>query len=191
MLRQSFALPFFIEVFEMSEASTQIESLLSPIPDACKDLRLNLQTVLRGTTADASTTWSAAVASAYFCRNKVLAEALRSDAGENLSADDLADAQAAAALMGMTTVYYRSRHLIGKESYQAMRPSLRMNRMMSPASRTKYEACALACAALGGCEDCLKSHEANLLKHGFTEENVHDLIRVASIVHGVCISLAM
>jgi alkyl hydroperoxide reductase subunit D len=173
----------------MSDVASQVETLLAGLPDACKDLRLNLQTVLRGTTVDASTTYSAAVAAAYFVRNKALAEAIRADAAANLSDDDVADAQAAAALMGMTTVYYRTRHLIGKESYKTMRPSLRMNRMMSPASRTKYEACALACAALGGCEDCLKSHEANLLKHGFSEENVHDLVRIASIVNGVAIAL--
>lgn len=174
----------------MSDVSSQVESLLSSIPDVCKDLRLNLQTVLRGTSLDAATTLSAAVASAYFCRRTDLAVALRADAAGNLTNDDVADAQAAAALMGMTTVYYRTRHLIGKESYLSMRPSLRMNRMMSPASRTKYEACALACAALGGCEDCLKSHEANLLKHGFSEENVHDLIRIAAIINGVCIALS-
>jgi alkyl hydroperoxide reductase subunit D len=174
----------------MSDGGSQVESLLANLPDACKDLRLNLQTILRGTSVDAATTLSAAVSSAYFCRRPDLAVAIRTDAGASLTDDDVADAQAAAALMGMTTVYYRTRHLLEKETYKAMRPSLRMNRMMSPASRTKYEACALSCAALGGCEDCLKSHEANLLKHGLSEENVHDLVRIASVINGVCIALA-
>lgn len=173
----------------MSDGTTQIETLLANLPDACKDVRLNLQTILRGTSCDAATTLSAAIAAAYFCGDRRLAEALTADAGEKITADDLADAQAAASLMGMTTVYYRTRHLLGKESYKQMRPSLRMNRMLSPASRIKYEACALACAALGGCEDCLRSHEENLLKHGLSEDNCHDLIRIAAIVHSVHVGL--
>lgn len=175
----------------MSDAPSRVESLLANLPDACKDLRLNLQTILRGTTLDASAAQTAMIAAAYFCRRADLALALRADAAANVSDDDVADAQAAAALMGMTTVYYRTKHLIGKPSYSSMRPSLRMNRMMSPASRTKYEACALTCAALGGCEDCLKSHEAKLLEAGLTEENVHDLIRIASIINGVTIALTV
>jgi len=174
----------------MSDAPSQVESLLAGLPDVCKDLRLNLQAILRGTSLDASTAQTAMIACAYFCRHTTLAEALRADAAATVTDDDLADAQAAAALMGMTTVYYRTKHLIGKPSYAAMRPSLRMNRMLSPASRIKYEACALACAALGGCEDCLKSHEAKLLEAGLTEENVHDVIRIASIVNGVTVALA-
>lgn len=33
----------------MSDGSTQIEALLADLPDACKDVRLNLQSILRGT----------------------------------------------------------------------------------------------------------------------------------------------
>jgi alkyl hydroperoxide reductase subunit D len=174
----------------MSAAGTTLDALLEPLPEACKDLRLNLQTLLRGTNVDAAITKVVALSAAYFVGDVRLAEAIRSEAGEELSNDDLADAQAAAALMGMTTVYYRTRHLIGKPSYQQMRPSLRMNRMMSPGSRLKYESCAFACAALGGCEDCLKSHEAKLLETGSSEAYVHDLLRIAAVVHGVHIALA-
>jgi alkyl hydroperoxide reductase subunit D len=175
----------------MSEATSSIEALLANLPDACKDLRLNLQTILRGTSCDPATTLSAAIAGAYFVGDRRLADALIVDAGDKITADDVADAQAAASLMGMTTVYYRTRHLLNKESYQQMRPSLRMNRMLSPASRIRYEACALTCAALGGCEDCLRSHEENLLKHGLTEENCHDLFRIAAIIHSVHIGLTI
>lgn len=167
-----------------------LSDLLEPLPDACKDLRLNLQTVLRGSNVDGATTRIVALSAAYFCGEHRLAEALLAEPGEPLTDDDLADAQAAAALMGMTTIYYRARHLIGKPVYEEMRPSLRMNRMLTPGSRIKYESCALACAALGGCEACLKSHEAKLLETGATEAYVHDLLRIASVVHGVCVALS-
>jgi lipoyl-dependent peroxiredoxin subunit D len=175
----------------MSESTSQIDALLANLPDACKDVRLNLQTILRGTSLDAATTLSAAISGAYFCGDRRLAEALAADGASTITADDLADAQAAAALMGMTTVYYRTRHLLNKDSYKQMRPSMRMNRMLSPASRIKYEACALTCAALGGCEDCLRSHEEQLLKHGLTEDNCHDLIRIAAIINSVHVGLTI
>lgn len=173
----------------MSTGESQVEALLSGLPDHCKDLRLNLTSVLRGTSVDAATTAGSAYAAALFVGNRALADAIRADAGSHLSDDDVADAQAAASLMGMTTVYYKARDLLKKESYAQMRPSLRMNRMLSPASRQRYESFALVCAAIAGCETCLKSHEEKLLGTGLMESNVHDLLRIAAIVHGASVAL--
>src|SRR5437773_2542655 len=112
----------------MSAEASPLETLLSGLPEACKDLRLNLQSILRGTSVAADVTRCATLAAAYFCGDAVLAEALRADAAGVLTDDDVADARAAAALMGMTTVYYRTRKLLAKPTYDQMRPSLRMNR---------------------------------------------------------------
>jgi hypothetical protein len=42
------------------------------------------------------------------------------------------DAAAAAALMSMTNIYYRFRHMIGKPSYSENPARLRMNRLAKP-----------------------------------------------------------
>jgi len=114
------------------------------------------------------------------------------DAGELLNNDDIGDAQAAASLMGMNTVYYRSKHMLKKESYQHRRPSLRMNRMANPpGGKAQFELCAMACAALAGCEACINAHEESLLKAGLTEDHVHEAIRIAAVVNGSAIALRL
>jgi alkyl hydroperoxide reductase subunit D len=167
-----------------------LERLLGALPDWCKDARLNLTSVLRGTSLSANQTWAVALTSAYFLRSPEIVEAIRADGGANLTAADLEDAEAAAAVMGMNTVYYRFRHLIGNPVYQQMKAGLRMNRMANPAtSKVQFELCALACAALAGCEMCLKAHEETLRKQQVSESQVHDAVRIAASVNGAVVAL--
>jgi alkyl hydroperoxide reductase subunit D len=171
---------------------SSLETLSATLPECCKDLRINLAAVLRGSSLSPARAWSVALASAYFSRVPALSDALLADGQGELSPADIDDARAAAALMGMTTVYYRFRHLVGKPVYSQLRANLRMNRMSSPAtSKAQFELCALACAALAGCEVCLKSHEAGLVKDGVTEEQVHDAVRIASAVAGFAVALGV
>jgi lipoyl-dependent peroxiredoxin subunit D len=168
----------------------KLERLLDALPEWLKDARLNLTSVLRGTTLPVNQTWAVALTAAIFQRSPALAAALRADGANVLSAADVEDAQAAAALMGMNTVYYRFRHLIGKPVYSQLKPGLRMNRMANPGtSKTQFERCALACAALAGCEVCLKAHEDVLLKNQGTEAEVHEIVRVAAAVNGAAVAL--
>ncbi len=170
---------------------TSLETLSATIPDSCKDLRMNLSAVLRQCSLSPAQTRAVALTSAYFCRLPELAQALLADGQQELSAADIEDAKAAAALMGMTTVYYRFRHLIGKPGYGQMRANLRMNRMAAPANKVQFELCAMACAALAGCESCIRAHDASLTKEGVTEEQIHDAVRVAAIVAGYGVALGM
>ena len=167
-----------------------LEDLAGTLPDSGRDLRLNLQSVLQNSSLTAAQTWSVALTSAWFVGQKELAEALVASA-PGLSPTDIDDAKAAAALMGMTTVYYRFRHLVRKESYSQKRPGLRMNRMAQPlTSREQFELCAMACAALAGCETCIGSHEESLLKANVSEDQIHDVVRIASAVNGFAVALA-
>ena len=170
---------------------TSLESLSATLPDSCKDLRLNLSAVLRQCSLTPTQARAVALTSSYFCRLPELAQALLADGQQELSAADVEDAQGAAALMGMTTVYYRFRHLIGKPSYGQMRANLRMNRMAAPANKVQFELCAMGCAALAGCESCLRAHDASLTKEGVTEEQIHDAVRIASVVSGYGVALGV
>ncbi|MFM8985141.1 MAG: carboxymuconolactone decarboxylase family protein, partial [Planctomycetia bacterium] len=103
----------------------------------------------------------------------------------------ISDAVAAAGLMAMNTVYYRFRHMLGKESYEARSPRLRMSRMAQPAtSKADFELMSLACAALAGCELCIKNHEASLVHLGVGEEACHDAVRIAAVVNAAACGLA-
>lgn len=167
-----------------------VDALRETLPDAAKDLKLNLSSVLTGETLSKDQTWGVALAAAYFVRQPKLRDAILEDAKTIVSEAVLEDAKAAAVLMGMNTVYYRFRHLIGKESY-AQRPArLRMQRMMSVlTNRTDFELFSLACAVLAGCEMCIKAHEAAILKGGLSEEHAHDAVRIAATIQGVAIAL--
>ncbi|MCA9245936.1 MAG: carboxymuconolactone decarboxylase family protein [Planctomycetales bacterium] len=163
-----------------------VDALRATLPESTKDLRLNLSSVLGGEVLSAEQTWSVALTAAYFLRSVALRDAVLADAREKIGEGGVADAQAAAAIMAMNTVLYRSRHMIGKESYHHRRVGLRMNRMAAPAtSKAQFELCSLACAALAGCEACLKSHEESVLKAGLSEEHVHEALRIAAVLNGV------
>lgn len=165
--------------------------LLDSLPEGAKDLRLNLPRTLEGETLSPRQAWSVALASAYFARCPELRDALLADGAAILTPEDIDDAQASAALMGMNTVYYRFRHMAGKESHHQRRANLRMARMATPAvSKAQFELCSIACAALAGCEACIQSHEASILKEGLSEDHVHDAVRIAAVVHGVAVALA-
>ncbi|RUL85299.1 alkyl hydroperoxide reductase [Tautonia sociabilis] len=165
----------------MSALDTLKESLV----DDTKDLRLNLGNVLSSGSLDARQRYSVALTSALFLNDEELAGAIREDGKEHLDDSAVADAKAAAAIMAMNTVYYRFRHMIGKESYAQRQAGLRMGRMARPATdKATFELASIACAALAGCEMCLKAHEAGLIKEGVSEEQVHDAVRIAAVVRG-------
>jgi alkyl hydroperoxide reductase subunit D len=92
--------------------------------------------------------------------------------------------------MAMNNVYYRGRHLIGKESYDKKPARLRMNRIAKPAStRVDFELFCIAASAINGCGVCLAAHEHTVLEGGLTEDHVHDALRVAAVVNGVAVAL--
>ncbi|MFA9478734.1 carboxymuconolactone decarboxylase family protein [Phycisphaerales bacterium AB-hyl4] len=169
-----------------------IDALRDKLPDLAKDLRLNLQSVLRPEKLTQSQVWGTALASAYFVRCEELSDALLADAkAADVGEDVIEDAKAAAALMAMNTTYYRFRHLIESEAYK-MPARLRMSRMAQPAtSKVDFELFAMACAALSGCQMCVNAHEASIKKHGLSEEHVHDSVRIASVINGVATALSL
>ncbi len=169
---------------------TTLEALREALPDAAKDLRLNLQSVLRSELLTPDQTWGIALTSAYFLKDDTLRAAILHEVQQaGVSEAVVDDAKAAAALMGMNTIYYRFRHMVGKEPYAQLPARLRMQRMATPASdKATFELFSMACAVLAGCELCVRSHEASILKHGLTPEHVHESVRIAAVLAGVAIA---
>jgi alkyl hydroperoxide reductase subunit D len=171
---------------------SEIEKLREQIPDAARDIRLNLQTVFQSTTLTPAQTWGAALASAIATRNGDLARAVFVEAQGNVDANVIEDARAAAALMAMNNVYYRFRHLIGKESYSTKPARLRMNWIGKPMSnKTDFELFCLAVSAINGCETCVRSHEQVVTAGGVSEDQVHDAVRIAATIQAAAVSLEM
>jgi alkyl hydroperoxide reductase subunit D len=169
-----------------------VDALRDTLPEVAKDIKLNLQAVLGGGTLTPAQRWGVAVASAAAARNTLLRDAVIEDARREVPEAVIEDGLAAAALMSMNNVYYRFRHMVGKPSYGEKPARLRMNRLVKPAtSKTDFELFSLAVSAINGCETCVRSHEAVVVEGGLSEDQVHDAIRLAAVIHAAAVSLEL
>ena len=169
-----------------------VEELRTAIPEAAKDIKLNLQSVLQPGALSPAQRWGVAIASAVATRNERLRDAILHDARADVGAEVIDDALAAAALMAMNNVYYRFRHMIGKESYSQMPARLRMQRIAKPAaSKVDFELFCLAVSAINGCEMCIRSHEDVVIKGGLSEDQVHDAVRIAATVNAAAVAIEL
>jgi len=111
------------------------------------------------------------------------AEAKRADASD----EEIHEAREIAAVMGIANNYYRFRHFAKKEAYQ--KPAgFRMSLMAKPTvGKHAMEAMALAVSIINGCETCVEGHEKSVLEHGGTEDQIHDLARLASTINGLTV----
>lgn len=181
-----------LEEWLMSQVTMpQIDALRETFGESAKDMKLNLGNIASSDYLDADQIWGVALAGAYFVGEPKLLAALVADAKSAGVTDALFDdAKAAAVLMGMNTIYYRFRHLVGKESYAKKPARLRMTYMAKPkTNKATYELMSMAIAVLAGCEMCMKTHEASILQQGLTEEHVHDAVRIAAVLQGSAVAL--
>lgn len=168
-----------------------IENLRSRIPDAARDLSLNLASVLGGESAlSAAQRWGVAVASAIASREPALRDAVIQDARAAVPESVIEDAVAAAALMGMNNVLYRFRHYLADKGYDAHPARLRMQRLVRPAGpKVDFELLCLAVSAIHGCERCVVAHERTVIEGGLRPEHVFEAIRIAAAIHGAAVAI--
>jgi alkyl hydroperoxide reductase subunit D len=177
----------------MSIPTPMLDALRDTLPDELKDIRLNVGAVLTGENLEPAQAVGVAIAAARFVRCEPLTQALEADLRAALgdaATAVISDAVAAAGLMAMNTVYYRFRHMLAKESYEARSPRLRMSRMAQPATtKLDFELMSLGCAALAGCELCIKNHETSLVHLGASEDACHDAVRIAAVINAAACGL--
>jgi alkyl hydroperoxide reductase subunit D len=162
-----------------------IESLKAAIPEYAKDIRLNLGSLAIDATLSVQQRAGTFVASALASRNAVVTRAIVAEFGPALSAEALAAAKAAAAVMAMNNVYYRFTHLVGGD-YPNMPARLRMNVIGKPGvEKADFELWSLAVSAVNGCGMCMESHEKVVRHGGISQEQVQTAVRIASVVHAV------
>ncbi len=167
-----------------------MDTLLASLPEHVKDLKLNLQSVLGETSLSPAQQWGTALACAAASRQSGLLTAIEVETRARVGDAVAEDALAAAALLGMNNIFYRFRHMIGREDYERIPARLRMNRLARPAtSKLDFELFALAVSAINGCEACVKAHEKTVVDGGLSEQQVVDAIRIAATLHGVAVAL--
>jgi alkyl hydroperoxide reductase subunit D len=162
-----------------------IESLKSRIPEYAKDIKLNLGSLATDPTLSPQQLAGTFVASALASRNAEVTQAILAEFAPKLSAEALAAAKSAAAIMGMNNVYYRFVHMVGGD-YANMPAKLRMSVIGRPGvDKVDFELWSLAVSAVNGCGMCVEAHEKVVRHGGLSQEQVQTAVRIAAVVHAV------
>ena len=167
-----------------------LEQLKASLPEYAKDLKLNLGSVMTTSDLSEQQIWGAALASAIASRNTAVTATIEGETRGRLSETALRAAKAAAAIMGMNNVYYRFTHLASNKEYRSMPARLRMNALANPGvEKLDFELWSLAVSAVNGCGMCIEAHGREVLAKGASKQAVQDVVRVASVIHAVAVTL--
>jgi alkyl hydroperoxide reductase subunit D len=171
--------------------TTSIERLKDRLPGYARDLRLNLGLIEAAAALTPQQAWGTAVCAAHTSRNAEVTAAIEEAAAPHLTPAALDAARGAASIMGMNNVYYRFLHMMGDDSVYAEMPArLRMQIIGKPGvDALDFELWCLAASAITGCARCVRAHETSVRDKGGTKEHVHEAVRIASVVHGVALTL--
>ena len=130
------------------------------------------------------------LATSLAARNAKLVAAVAEEAAQHLTPEAIGAAKAAAAIMAMNNIYYRFTHLAADPDYARMPARLRMNVIANPGvDRIDFELWSLAVSAINGCGMCLEAHEREVAAKGIGKEAVQDVVRIASVLHAVAVTL--
>lgn len=162
-----------------------VDALKSALPEYAKDLKLNLDSIVRSTILTEEQLWGTLLSCAAATRNgEVLAE-IGAAAADILSAEAYQAALGAAAIMGMNNVFYRGRGFL-EGSYDDLRPGLRMNILANPGvDKISFELWSFAVSSINGCSHCMVAHEHTLREAGMDREPIFEALKAAAIVSGV------
>lgn len=161
----------------------KIKAGLAAVPSTYKDARMTLESALASPVLGPELAITAAYATAVSLGAQHLARIL----GEGLSTGQKEQAEVAAAVMGMTNVYYSFLDTADLPGVRGMPAQIRMASygVQAAIDKRNFEACALAVSMAGKCKPCIVSHVEELKKLQFSDEQFRDLARVAAGVNAV------
>lgn len=89
------------------------------------------------------------------------------------------------AFIKMLNTYYKFKHFINNDA-EYKQAGLRMNAMAkSNLTKSDFEMLAFAHSLVNGCEFCVKAHEHELRQLGFSADQIHDVVRLVSILSAI------
>jgi alkyl hydroperoxide reductase subunit D len=162
-----------------------LDTLRDALPAYAKDISLNLGSLASETVLNDQQKWGAFVASAHAVGEPAVIRAIEAAADAAGHSDEAKTAaKAAAAIMGMNNVYYRSLHLLSNGEYKTLPARLRMNVLANPGvAKVDFELWSAAVSAVNGCGMCLDAHEAELKAHGVPAQQIQAALRIAAVVN--------
>ncbi len=171
---------------------SKIDTFRETLGDYAKDARLNLSTVLSPEGAPGLSPRQialAALACAYTARSRGLVDAIRAEFVSTIGDADVEAAKGAATIMAQNNVFYRTQHSLENAELKKLPARLRMNIIGKPGvEKVDFEIACLAVSAIGGCNLCVNSHVAEVIKAGLTPEAAHSAIRIAATIQSVALA---
>jgi len=172
-----------------------LEALRDALPDFAKDIRLNLSAVVKedpGSALTLNQVHGIALASAYATRNPALVAAIAGETAATLSPEEVNAAKAAATIMGMSNIYYRSTYMTGDDEIGRLPAGLRMNVIGNPGiDKITFELYALAVSAINGCSACIAAHSKTVQDHGVSKVGVQHSFRIAAVLNAAAQALSI
>jgi alkyl hydroperoxide reductase subunit D len=172
-----------------------LDAVKDQLPEYARDLKLNLSGLANASPLSEQQLWGAVAAVAATSAPSPAVPELDAECRAHLSPGAHTAARAAAAIMAMNNVYYRSKHLLtegGVSSYDNVPPRLRMQVIGAHGGVAKedFELWCFAVSAVNACGACLVSHERELRNAQMSTDQIHEALRVASVVKAVCATVA-
>ena len=161
-----------------------LDTLRDLLPAYAKDISLNLGSLASETLLTDQQKWGTFLASAHAIGTPAVVRNIEAQAATVLSPEAMNAAKAAAAIMGMNNIYYRSLHLMHNPEYQTLPARLRMNILANPGvEKIDFELWSTAVSAINGCGACLDAHEAELRKHEVANTQIQAALRIGAVMH--------
>jgi alkyl hydroperoxide reductase subunit D len=160
-----------------------VDQLKGSIPDYAKDIRLNIDAVIKRSSLAEDEAEYVALAAAFATGNHKLWTWIESQLADSQEAFA---AITAASLMAQNNVYYPYTEMVDN-AFQGMTAGLRMNAIANHGGTTKekFEAYSLAASIVGKCHFCIKAHFDTLKASGYTLNQLQDIGRIASVMVAV------
>jgi len=161
-----------------------VDTIKEALPDYAKDVRLNLDSVIKRSSINEELASACALAAAFATGNGKLVSFIQSNIADEKERDA---ALAAASIMAMTNVWYPYVEMVDDENLRGLPAQIRMNAIASHGGTTKerFESYSLAASIVGKCHFCVKAHYEGLKKMGYTVEQLRDIGRIAAVINSV------
>lgn len=161
-----------------------VDQLKEGLPEYAKDMRLNLDAVIKRSTLNPVEAEACALAAAMSTGNGKLVSFIQASITNEV---ERTAALTAASIMSMTNTWYPFVEMVEDENLKGLPAQLRMNAISTHGGTTKerFEAYSLAASIVGKCEFCVKAHYNGLKEMGYSVEQLRDIGRIAAVINSL------
>ncbi|PUZ27105.1 alkyl hydroperoxide reductase subunit D [Chitinophaga costaii] len=180
-----------LQAVGLTNISVRLQMLANTDARYLKDLKINITNSLEAATLTKKEAYLIGLAVSVNEKQSDLQASLTTLAtAQGATEKEIAETISCASLMAANNVFYRFRHFVNKEFYNETPAGIRMSIMANPVlGKEFFELLSLVVSTLNGCEMCVTSHEAALLKHGTTQQRILDSVRLGAVMRSLIVLL--